>query len=614
MLFNPIPVIPKLPAKVDVPYAWLKGGNIGGMTQSVYTTPSQLPFVNGTNGKIPVAGDRDYYLSKGWNCIRYLVSQEMLQSDMTTGAPIRYGKLNANMAAIKTSVELFTNAGIYVIFGIHSGDTQGFNKFDGNKFVPGGNTSAAMLADYFVQLCDVFRGNNLVAWGLLNEPQSGNRAYPELISQVIKAIRYQGQSGAACFVNGISFSGAQYFSTTNYFDDDSPVRPNSQLLLDVVDPLDNLVFETHNYFSTNSGNANDVISPTVGRDHYANVVSWANTNNKRIIVGEWGQRAGITNANANAQDFVNYCKANAASVGQGPVLGMLYWAIASPPFFRDYSKTRFGITPGDEDSYAVTWTPDHPNMDLLDAIGAWTDPVPTPAFDPLTDLPNKYAYYNPSTASVTSGLVNSIADSSGLAADATKTLTAKTSGGFVKPTYTASDPNFNNLPSITQPTVGLAALLSGTFTTPVPATATYYLVYYVYDQPPNSTLYLRHRADNSTTLTNTHSLIHYFSFAASTNGTNQVTRGSLTGLANRIWLLAVVHNGANSRIYTNSLTAASTADTGSGTSLSMGVGNATGNNAKWGIGEHFVYSSAHSNSDVGTMMTYLANRYNVILT
>ena len=605
---------PKNPVKLDIPHAWLRSTNWSGMSLS----DAQLPFVNGTTGAAPSAAEITYIKNKGFNSVRLLVKQEVLQGNnsFASGLNKPYTEFASTpWSLFKAAVDSMTAQGIYVVLARHQGLDAQFGKAFGASITGnGGDNPATVLSDFWRRMVEGFGATNpMIGYSIDNEPLlgGGTGGWWDIAQDCINTIRKAG-SGQCIFVPGISYSGASNWTSVPW-NDPAPTGgvANSTKFLTLDDPCNNIIVELHCYFSTEDSGAveTNVHSGTIGRERLASAVSWASANNQRIFIGEFGSKAGITNSNANIIDYVSYCKSKSTALSAGPIVGMAWWTFGAYAFWNGYAYTL--ATQG---SNPPTGT-DSAQMTLLGTANFFSDPVVAPAFNPLTDLPNRYAYYNPSTASVTAGLVNSVADSSGLAADATKTLTAKTTGGFVKPAYLANDPNLNNLPSFSQTSAaGLAALLSGTFATPVSATSTYYLVYYVADQAPASTVYLRHRADNTTTLTNTHSLIHYFSFAGSTNGSSQVTRGSLTGMSNKAWIVAIVHNGASSKIYTNSLTAAATADTGSATSLSMGIGNAPSNPAKWTIGEHFIYSSAHSNTDVGTMMQYLATRYSITLT
>lgn len=610
--------------KIDIPHEWLAGVNVAGMGQALY----QLPFADGSNGFSTTTQDIDYLVSKGFNCFRLLISQETLQSnDAWAGGNENnqpYTDFHAaNFAKFKTAVNYATSQGVYVIIGRHQGADGYFGKYRKNFLTSqGGTNSGSILADFWRRMVDAFGGDNpMIGYSVDNEPLIGNSGpydWWNIAQTCIDAIRRAG-GRQTIFVAGISYQGASQWSSAPWNNPSGTITglpgSNANLFLTLNDTTyltdgPNIVAETHNYFSAEDSGAveNNVASGTVGRERMANVVAWCNANNTRVFVGEFGSRANITNANENIIDFVSYMKANSTALNANKgIVGAAWWAYGStgPTSTVTNGWSNYAYTLSKQGATPPNGT-DSVQMTLLITADFFSDPVPAPPFNPLTDVPNVYAYYNPANASVTGGLVDSVADSSGLAADANKTLTAT----VTKPAYTATDARFNNQPSIGNNGGNATALLSGLFTTPIPATSTYYLVGYA-TNPPASTVYWRHSRDNSTTITACHSLLQYSSFVASTNGSNNISRGSIT---TGLWIVAVVHNGASSRIYANSLTAATTGNTASNTSAGMGVGNATGNNGLWAIGDHYIYTSAHSNADVGKMMTYLASKYAVTLT
>lgn len=606
---------PKTPTTIQVPFNYLTGVNVGGLGQSA----AQVPLVVGTNGKQLVAADVNYLVSKGVNCVRYCIAQKVLQSNAASNANVPFTDFHAaNWAMFKTSVELCTNAGIYVIIAEHGGLDAEFGTFNSVKFnSDGGSQTGSILADFWRRMVEGFGAtNNMIGYSLCNEPllsSSGNQSWWKIAQDCIDTIRRAG-SGQAIFVPGISYSGAQSWNSTPWNDPGGSGYKNADMFLTLKDPCDNLYAEVHAYMSANgTGSDNDVVSGTIGRERLQNVTQWANTtytvngSRPKFFVGEFGNKANVTYGTENITDYNNYLR-SIAPINGGRCIGAAFWIFASYPWFNGDPFTlvpQGAAPPGGVDSL---------QMDMLEAINYFTPATVTPTFNPLTDLPNRYAYYNPATAATSGGLLVSLADSSGLAADATKTLVPKSASGWATaPEYEASSALFNNLPIIkNSDNASAKAMITGTFATPVSANATYYLVTYVHSLAPASTIYPRSNvALDGTFASGSHSLIHYSNMIASQNGTNNLSLSiGTTGLK----IVAVVHSGGSSRIYINSLTAGATANTGSSTALNMGMGNRQWNPGLWSIGEHFIYSSAHSNTDVGTMMSYLAARYAITLT
>ena len=60
----------------------------------------------------------------------------------------------------------------------------------------------------------------------------------------------------------------------------------------VVDPLNNYMFEVHQYLDKDgSGGSSGIVSPTIGADRLAAATEWARAHGKRFFLGEFGTAA-----------------------------------------------------------------------------------------------------------------------------------------------------------------------------------------------------------------------------------------------------------------------------------------------------------------------------------
>ena len=60
----------------------------------------------------------------------------------------------------------------------------------------------------------------------------------------------------------------------------------------VVDPLNNYLFEVHQYLDRNgSGGSTGIVSPTIGADRLAAATEWARAHGRRFFLGEFGTAA-----------------------------------------------------------------------------------------------------------------------------------------------------------------------------------------------------------------------------------------------------------------------------------------------------------------------------------
>ena len=598
------------PTKQDIPKTWLNGANVGGVTQYFGT---QLPFVNGTNGKIITAADVTYLVGKGINSVRYMLSQEFVQSNQSSNNQKFSVFHAANWAAFKASVKLFTDAGIYVIIARHQGLDQNFGCFEDVPYEAyGGANSGFALADFWYRIAEEYVGNSLIAYDLDNEPLLGNSGqwnWWKIAQDCIDAIRRAG-AGQTIYVNGISYSGSSQWNSTPW---NNPGglnnNTNATQFLTLTDPCNNLVSETHSYMSAaDSGTTTDVLNGTIGRTRLTNVVTWTNTNNQLHLVGEWANRPDVTNGAANIADFTAYLKSVSPPKG-GKIVGGLWWTYASYPFFNGYQFTLTTVG-----SAPPTGT-DSVCMDGLEAVNYFTLPV---SFNPNTDVPNIFGNWQASNWNGTY-----LDDSSGLAFDAAKRMVpVTTSAGAVwSPiTYNSADAQFGNMPSIGNISAGYAALASNAnllsvtnFASPIVGACTVYGVYWVVS-PPTSSCYLRSSATPGTVAGGA-SLWYYGSYQATRDGVTAVG-GSVGASAGKLVVVCNVYTaaGTSSASYVNSLTALSTGNAGTTNISGISFGNAPLGNAPWRMGETLVYSSAHSTGDRTAVMNYLGAKYGVTIT
>lgn len=593
------------------PVTWMNGCNVGGLTQYWAT---QLPLVNGSNGKALTQVDVDYLVSKGINTVRYLISQELMQSGLASNNQ-KYSNFNiTNWNIFTTSVQLLLDANITVIIGRHQGLDQNFGCFEDVKFTAyGGDNPGFVLADFWRRIAQFYNSHpksNLIMFDLDNEPllgSSGQYNWWKIAQDCINAIRRTG-SRNYIIVSGISYSGSVTWNSVPWNDPGGSGITNATAFLNLTDSLNGLISTSHCYMSASgSGSDTDVVSGTIGRTRLSNVVSWANSNAtvSYHLVGEWANRPDVTNGSANISDFTNYLKDNSPPKG-GKICGGLWWTFASYPFFNGYQFTLVptGSLPGGADSVC---------MDALEAVSYFTLPT---SFNPTTDAPNIYSYHR---ASDWTG--SYIPDASGLAADTTKRLYNITTAGWTAVTYSSSDANFNNLPSIGNYNAGNysgmvnnATLASAVdLATPIAGAATVYGVYWVVS-PPASSMFLRQgKTMNGTTgISGSPGLWYYGNYQATRNNTNNVggAVGSSTG---KLIIICNVYNGASSATYVNSTTALATGNAGTTTISHLGVGNAVGQPAVWAMGEMLIYSSAHGSTDRSNVLNFLGSKYGITI-
>lgn len=599
-----------IPVKVPIPFDWLIGANVSGVSQYYV---NQLPLNNGTNGFVPTQVDVDYLWNKGFNMVRFMVSQELLQTNKAglANEPYQYFD-TASWTLIKASIDRFIAKGFYVQISRHQGADAGFGTYLGKPFEAyGGNTSPySIFLDFWRRIVEVYKDTPNVGYSLDNEPlldSSGTYDWWKIAQDTINVIRDTG-SGQAIFVNGVSYSGAQTWSSVPWHSVDPAAtkRTNANAFLTLTDPCDNLVACVHSYFAASgSGADTDVVSATIGQDRLANVIAWSNANSKKVFIEEFGSKEGVANGNANNQNFINYCKSNALING-GNVLGMCWWTYA--PYTPGWSSYQFTLTtqgaapPGGTDSAQMT---------MLTAANYFVDPTPAPVFDP-EDIPGLNFRYEIANAIGSSGTVNSIPNTA-INAHANSTLTSRTDAGWsTKPLLITSEPTFGNQPVIKGNPAGDYA--SGMRT---PAFAAYGVAtqtwYQVIRRGANQTYIFRgnRTMTNADYQTNAPSLYSYFSAAATMDGTNSITA---TLPIDTTAIICVIYDGANSTIFINNGVGVN-GNTGVAASITgFGIGNPQwSHHPDWYSGDIYGYAGRHGFEDRTAMINYLATKYGIAI-
>lgn len=592
------------PAKLDIPYDYLYGTNVGGATQTL----AQLPFVNGSNGKWLTQPDVDYLASKNVNCVRLLISQETLQSNLSSNNVPFSDFHSSNWTNFKNQVDMLVAAGIYVIIARHQGSDPNFGCWEGNALNgKGGQYTASILADFWRRMVEGFGATNpYIGYSIDNEPLlgSGPGGWWDVAQTCINTIRRAG-SGQAIFVPGISYTAAVTWTSTPWNDPNGGGITNANGFLSLVDPCDNIIAEVHNYMSASGGGGDfDVVSGTIGRERIAAIASWAAVNNKRFFIGEWANRANVTNGNANIADF-NQALIENAPINGGKCVGSVWWVFASYPWFNGYEYT---LTPTNSGL-----TADSAQMDQLEAVSYFADAPLIPTFDP-TDISGMLFRYDPANATTSAGgtLLETIPNTA-TSAVANTTLVGAYNGSNwdAKPLYTASDAAWGNNPTFeANPagSYGCAMRVASAFTA-ISQPMTWYIVCQR-TAAVTSTIWLL--GSNSMNGTSAPGIFSYSAFAATTNnGTNYISCSPGTNIA----VLCVRFNTTSSAIYYNSTTAAATGNVGSNTFTTLGIGNPQWNHQpNWKIGEVIGFSGSHNSTQISDMMNWLGDKYGIVIT
>jgi endoglucanase len=252
---------------------FLAGTNLSGAEFA----PGTLPGTFGSTYTYPTHAEVDYFTGKGFRIFRIPFLWERMQ-------PTLEGPLDSTQLGYLTDIVSYaTSKGAYAVVDPHN-----YARYDGlviGSTSDGGPpaASAADYGDFWAKLAATFASNPHVVFGLMNEP---NTMPTELwladANAAIAAIR-QGGARNVIFVPGNAWTGAYSWDASWYG------TPNATVMLGVVDPIDNYVFELHQYLDPDSsGTSSTCASTTVGSQSLMDVTTWLSTHHVRGFLGEFG--------------------------------------------------------------------------------------------------------------------------------------------------------------------------------------------------------------------------------------------------------------------------------------------------------------------------------------
>ena len=240
----------------------LRGCNMAG-ANFPYTS---LPPASGTNYLYPSTQDIDYASAKGVNFFRLLVSWEALQSSLNAALGSGGAAYATYLAQLKAFVAYATGKGVYVMVEPHGGVDSDFAGYMGNAVGTSAVPNSA-FANFWGQMAALFADNELVIFGLSNEPCAASEGGPAggggvaawfaSCNAAIAAIRSNGFEGLI-MVPGQQFTAASQW-LSNWYDTASPQVSNMTGVTAISDPANNWCISVHMYVNQDqSGNSNDV--------------------------------------------------------------------------------------------------------------------------------------------------------------------------------------------------------------------------------------------------------------------------------------------------------------------------------------------------------------------
>lgn len=291
----------------------------------------QLPGEFGVDYTYPTADEVEYYVGKGMTVFRLPFLWERIQ-------PEAYGELDpAELARLDEVVNLVIDAGAQIILNPHS-YARYYDAVIGES-----DLEVGAFEDLWFRLASHYGTNERVIFGLMNEPaEMESELWLSDANAAIAAVRAAGADNLI-LVPGNDYSGAHSWEADWYG------TPNSELMDDIVDPLDNFAYELHQYLDADSsGTSAECVSPTVGSERLESVTRWLADEGKQGFLGEFAAANNPTCLEA-LDDLVGF-------MGDHPDtwLGWTYWA--GGPWWGD---DIFAIEPSSDGL-------DRPQMDVLE--------------------------------------------------------------------------------------------------------------------------------------------------------------------------------------------------------------------------------------------------------
>jgi endoglucanase len=241
-----------------------------------FYNPVEVPEpIYGQKFIYPTPQQFEYFASKGMNTFRVCFLWETLQPKARE--PFRPAEIERLKAVVKSA----TSRGLTVILDPHN-----YARYFG-KVIGGPEVGFDVFADFWARLAKEFTDDGHVWFGLINEPNGmPTEQWLKAANAAIAAIRAAGATNLI-LVPGNGYSGAHSWSADWYG------GPNGTWMLQVKDPLDNYVYEVHQYLDADSsGTKPTVVSPTIGSERLRPFVQWCHEHKKRGFLGEFAVAAG----------------------------------------------------------------------------------------------------------------------------------------------------------------------------------------------------------------------------------------------------------------------------------------------------------------------------------
>ena len=220
------------------------------------------------NYSYPTSQSIDYYASIGMKVIRFPIMWERVQ-------PVPLGNLNgAEIALFEPAIQYAISKGMTVALDVHN-NGLGYGAIIGSRACPD-----SWFADLWGRLAERYKGFGVqMMFMLMSEPsQQCEYQWRNSANAAIAAIRKSGAT-QTIVVPGTCFDGGWLWT----------ISANARAMTGIKDPLNNYVFEAHQYLNADgSGSDGSIVRPSIGADRLHQMTLWARKNGHRLFLGEFG--------------------------------------------------------------------------------------------------------------------------------------------------------------------------------------------------------------------------------------------------------------------------------------------------------------------------------------
>lgn len=271
-------------ASLAASQACLRGVNVAGAEFG------DLPGRYGHDYAYPTRETITALAAAGISAIRLPFRWERLQ-------PVLNAPLDADeLARLDATIRLAKAAGVITILDLHNYAYYNKIRIDSPEI------GFAALADVWRRLAEHFRRERDVVFGLMNEPYDlPANDWRDAANAAIASIR-AAKARQLILVPGTAYSGAHSWTQ------DLPVGNNGTAMLGIVDPIDNVAFEFHQYLDGDySGRAASCENGAAALAAIKTVDQWLVAHRKRGFIGEIGasDRPECKAALAEILDYLN---------------------------------------------------------------------------------------------------------------------------------------------------------------------------------------------------------------------------------------------------------------------------------------------------------------------